>query len=573
MSRIIDYTEATSPVSDDYLVIDSSTNGTRKIKPGGLVDPTGTQPGMAADAKLMKDEVDGVKSEVGKKIDTVLYEQLVTLGSEVVPVSVNDNSTITILGGSTPYSNNKYGRYAVTQGKKYAIIGMDDAPQGLYAQYTINNLVTYISGSAVANDTTNLYKSIVFTALGSYVFISFGTLNSVKLYEVSDLTIISRIKKVTDDFPSSTAVITRNLDSSDFINGLVATDGTMDYTKTTRIATGYYSLIDVQKLTVSAGNGFQHRAVFFTDKLIYINTTEQKTWRSGEFNYSIHDNADFYRLCIRAEDDSEIQYNTDTATTVIQEKIYYAKEQNRLYGKKISILGDSLSTYAGINNYATSGTRAYSDGEYTYAGNGCRYPQKDLLSNVQDMYWMKLINHFNMTLLVNESIAGSTVISSDAESISNMTRIGHLGNNGTPDIILVNAGTNDIGRAVTIGTFNTDDPSNLTDAQVNALPVDTFANAYRTMIIRLQHYYPDSIVIVLLPNYTSTYYTPNEADEYNEVIKNICDYFGVFWIDTRTAGISMFNRETYLSDGIHYNSAGMELLYQNIKGKLEMQFA
>lgn len=37
MSRIIDYTEATSPVSDDYLVIDSSTAGTRKIKPENLI--------------------------------------------------------------------------------------------------------------------------------------------------------------------------------------------------------------------------------------------------------------------------------------------------------------------------------------------------------------------------------------------------------------------------------------------------------------------------------------------------------------------------------------------------------
>lgn len=65
MSRIIDYTETSSAASDDYLLLDGSTNGTRKIKPGSLVDPTGTQSGMAADAKLTKDEINDLEDISG----------------------------------------------------------------------------------------------------------------------------------------------------------------------------------------------------------------------------------------------------------------------------------------------------------------------------------------------------------------------------------------------------------------------------------------------------------------------------------------------------------------------------
>ena len=58
MGKISTYPEAPSAASDDYLLLDGSTNGTRKIKPGSFIDPTGTQSGMAADAKLTKDEIE-----------------------------------------------------------------------------------------------------------------------------------------------------------------------------------------------------------------------------------------------------------------------------------------------------------------------------------------------------------------------------------------------------------------------------------------------------------------------------------------------------------------------------------
>ena len=92
------------------------------------------------------------------------------------------------------------------------------------------------------------------------------------------------------------------------------------------------------------------------------------------------------------------------------------------------------------------------------------------------------------------------------------------------------------------------------------------------MLIRLQKTYPKAIVIAILPNYASAYYTPADADAYNEIIKEACDYFGVLWIDARTSGVTMFNRDTYLPDGLHYNSAGMEMLFNNIKNAIERNY-
>ena len=240
--------------------------------------------------------------------------------------------------------------------------------------------------------------------------------------------------------------------------------------------------------------------------------------------------------------------------------------------KRISILGDSISTFAGSDAETASDGHLIANGIYTFAGNHCRYPNS-YLSDVNNTYWKKLIDALGLTLGINDSWAGSRVswdgsTGSDIGAdiyIASPTRIGHLDDNGTPDIILVNAGTNDIGAGVTIGTFNTESPKNYTDAQIAALPVATFADAYRAMLIRLQKAYPLAKIVVMLPNYTTSYYNPEQADAYLEIIKEACDYFGVPWVDMRASGFNMFNTSTYTGDGIHPNTAGMQLLFEKVE--------
>ena len=118
---------------------------------------------------------------------------------------------------------------------------------------------------------------------------------------------------------------------------------------------------------------------------------------------------------------------------------------------------------------------------------------------------------------------------------------------------------------VPIGTFDTESPVDYTDEEIAALPVNTFADAYRTMLIRIQKKYPTSKVIVVLPDYTTSYYDPEKADSYLEIIKEACDYFGISWIDMRTIGVTMYNTATYMPDGIHPNARCMRLMYERIR--------
>ena len=242
-----------------------------------------------------------------------------------------------------------------------------------------------------------------------------------------------------------------------------------------------------------------------------------------------------------------------------------------LKGKRLSILGDSISTFGVPDQSNATGT-------WTYPGNRCRYPQNNLLTNVDDMYWKRIIDRYGMTLGINESWAGSMVSNTQSSDsgdygpnrcISSVTRISHLGENGNPDVILVYGGTNDAGKSVEIGTFNTENPKNYAKEQIDGLSVETFADAYRAMLIRLMYYYPTSRIIVILPNFTTSYYTITNLDLYVEVIKEACDFFGIDYVDIRRAGITIYNEETYLPDGIHPNANGHKLISEMIARKFD----
>ena len=243
-----------------------------------------------------------------------------------------------------------------------------------------------------------------------------------------------------------------------------------------------------------------------------------------------------------------------------------ASVMNRYIGKRISILGDSISTFGDPSSTNQNGTYCYS----YYPDASCRYSldgNDSIQFNVQDTYWMKLIDRTGMILGVNDSYRG-TMVSGTNHAFNLQSRINHLGGNGIPDVILVFGGTNDAGQGVTIGTFNTENPQNYTADQIAALPVSTFADAYRAMLIRLMYTYPLAEIVVILPTFTSTYYTITNLDLYVEVIKEACDFFGIKYIDARCTGINIYNRTSYLVDGIHPNVAGMDLLFQKIYRKI-----
>ena len=241
------------------------------------------------------------------------------------------------------------------------------------------------------------------------------------------------------------------------------------------------------------------------------------------------------------------------------------KFKNGFEGKILSILGDSISTFEG---YVPT-----SDG-YNLE-HRTTYPSSNLLTDVADTWWHRLITNLNMKLGVNDSWSGTRVSNSsttDTGSVgpkthmASMTRISNLGANGNPDLILFFGGTNDIRGNVTLGNF--DPTATHTTVDLTSETYSDFATAYKTTIQRLMYMYPKAKIVAILPMVATRDYTIGSLDKYIEIIKNICDYFGVYCIDIRRCGINYFNASDYLPDGLHPNAKGMELMERYIKQQL-----
>lgn len=223
-------------------------------------------------------------------------------------------------------------------------------------------------------------------------------------------------------------------------------------------------------------------------------------------------------------------------------------------GKVISILGDSISTFAGYIPIADGFNLEH------YA----RYPQANLFSDVEHTWWMQVLTTLDANLGINESWRSTEVgniydveVNSGYEGtkacMASTTRIQNLGSNGTPDVILFYGGTNDITQRRNVGTF---DPS-IAPAEVDLTSVkwDTVAEAYVTAIMRMQYYYPDAEIVAMLP--TFTYKNTNAViEEYNSVFAKICKHYNVNYIDLRDCGITTAD----LPDGTHPDEIGMDYI-------------
>ena len=257
---------------------------------------------------------------------------------------------------------------------------------------------------------------------------------------------------------------------------------------------------------------------------------------------------------------------------------------NRLYyppflGKKISILGDSISTFSG----------------YIPSGNATWYPRGEVTA-VTDTWWYQLIQQQGATLGINESWSGSKVAADgETQSMCSTARIRNLGNNGAPDLILFYGGTNDIDQDSTalehLGSFDSSIRYDNIDINSNEgcdrdMKTSTYAIGFRVAIQKRQKLYPLAKIVVLLPLYTGwtsgdgsqgAGYPMQMLEAYNNVAKSICDYFGINYIDLRKAGINAFNLEEYMGNGgdarnIHPNKAGMKLLCNYISSQLSSFF-
>lgn len=164
-------------------------------------------------------------------------------------------------------------------------------------------------------------------------------------------------------------------------------------------------------------------------------------------------------------------------------------------GKVISIMGDSISTFAGYIPVADGFNMEHL----------ARYPQDNLLTDVNETWWMQVVAELDAKLGINDSWRGATLsggapvttgTTGENAAMSNMTRIQNLGSNGTPDVILLYGGTNDLAHVSKVGSF---DPANApTEVDLTTKKWDNLADGFLHTILRMRHYYPDAVIRYVL---------------------------------------------------------------------------
>ncbi len=221
------------------------------------------------------------------------------------------------------------------------------------------------------------------------------------------------------------------------------------------------------------------------------------------------------------------------------DKEAYVKAQ--LAGKNLSVLGDSISTYAGVSN----------DGNESLNNNAVYYSSQ---INQADTYWQQILTKYGMNLCVNNSWSGSYVsqhrpnqnynIDGDGSLSCGMARANKLAKQDgtTPDYILIYIGINDLNAGVS---------------------AQTVAAAYNEMLNTVTSEYADAKVFcVNMPNRNGT----NSPLAYNAAIKSAVDsHENVYLIDLYN---SEFSGEVYntnsLGDNLHPNAIGMDYMTEVI---------
>lgn len=216
--------------------------------------------------------------------------------------------------------------------------------------------------------------------------------------------------------------------------------------------------------------------------------------------------------------------NIQAATSI---KATYIVGDYSFAGKSVTILGDSVSTYLGT---MPAGYQHF----YPYSTSG--------VGDVNQMWWMQVINKLGMKLLINNSYSGTTVRSisgnQNAGEVDSRLEKCHVGND-KPDYIFVFMGVNDCRANVSLNDFTT---------------------SYTNMVTKLKNAYPQATLV--LGTLTTGPFTTGYGDVagYNSSIKSIAllNGYGVFDFES---AININNYQGLICDSVHPNSLGMNALY------------
>lgn len=218
-------------------------------------------------------------------------------------------------------------------------------------------------------------------------------------------------------------------------------------------------------------------------------------------------------------------------------RLYSRWETFNIEGSKVSILGDSISTFYSESSSLNS---------YWHGANQYYFPlYSQTVLNANQTWWGRFLANTKAVLECNESYSGSTVYNwgndvSESPAM-NKIRISHL---GSPDIVIIFMGTNDV---------------------VNGFTTTQFDKAYRTMLQRVKEQCQDAFIFCCTLGYSaykSYSYTDALRLEFNDIIRQACED-----ADGKVIELASIQTEEtysqYLGDSLHPNAVGMEA-YANL---------
>lgn len=230
-----------------------------------------------------------------------------------------------------------------------------------------------------------------------------------------------------------------------------------------------------------------------------------------------------------------------------------------LANKKLSVIGDSISTYEGVSNNATANS--------TIGGNAVFYKTQMALN---DTWWKQTADNTGMEILVNNSWSSSNVAVYGDNTLTSKAGCGDRAvnlhddtNNVNPDVIAAYIGINDCGCLTSVGDF--DEVSDIWDGEKYVGEFTTFSRAYARMVHQIVTKYDGADVFLFTLPRNGYLWKGTKAeynalqDEYNKTIRKIAEIFGCQVVEL-SAAVGENYSEYLLSDNIHPNAKGMDII-------------
>ena len=225
-----------------------------------------------------------------------------------------------------------------------------------------------------------------------------------------------------------------------------------------------------------------------------------------------------------------------------------------LKGKNLSVFGASMCTYDGYSNNTEYNSTIGKNKPYYGTPESENVKCCDM--TVNETFWGRLIDKYEMTLCVNNSWSGSKILDDNPEAAGWNTRPTELHRNDgrEPDVILSFMGNNDFSKERPAGEV-TEDLFERVKAP-DFVP-ETFAEGYALMLRKVTERYPQAKMFV----FNMAWRTAEKSElliKYNEIIEKVTAHYGVYIVRLTESRMSGLDYAKYTCDGkLHPNSEGM----------------